>query len=373
MPKQPNIRRFASESVCAGHPDKVCDAISDAIVDAVLAQDPFGRVALETLACHDRLVLAGEVTTSAKINYQDVARQQIKRLGYDQPEWGFSHKSPIDCYIHEQSQEISVGVDDFGAGDQGLMFGYACTETPELLPLPIVLAHNLTRAVDKARESGQLPHLRPDGKAQVVVRYENNKPVAVEHVTIAVPHHEKISIERIRRDVLEQIVLPVLAEYGFTITPHDLVVNGTGVWHQPGPASDAGLTGRKIVVDTYGGYARVGGGAFSGKDPSKVDRSGAYAARYIAKNIVAKKLADKAEVSLAYYIGAKQPVHFGIETFGTEKRPADAIHRYAEKLLDCSVQGILEGLNLRRPIYLQTSAYGHFGKVGLPWEQIRKQ
>lgn len=261
------ITRFASESVCAGHPDKIADQISDAIVDAVLAQDPNGRTAVETLVANDRVVIAGEINTTANIDVDQIVRDQIKRLGYTEPAWGFSDKSPIDNFLHQQSIEIAVGVDDFGAGDQGLMFGFATNETPELLPLPITLAHNLTKAIDTARESGSLPHLRPDGKAQVVVRYEDDKPVAVEQVTVAVPHAEAISLERVRKDIYEQIITPVLSEYGFIIAEKDIVVNGTGVWHAPGPASDAGLTGRKIVVDGYGGYARVGGGAFSGKDP----------------------------------------------------------------------------------------------------------
>lgn len=361
---------FASESVCAGHPDKVADAISDAILDAILAQDPNGRVAVETLASHDHLTLAGEVTTSASVDFVALAREKIRELGYIVPEWGFSDKSKIESFIHEQSPEIAVGVDDFGAGDQGLMFGYACNETKELLPLPITLAHRITHSIDDARESGRLPHLRPDGKAQVVVNYIDGKPHSVEHVTVAVPHHEDLSLERVKKDVYEQIVAPVLAEYGYHINTKDLVVNGTGVWHMPGPGSDAGLTGRKIVVDTYGGYARVGGGAFSGKDPSKVDRSGAYAARYLAKNIVAKGYATHCEVGLAYFIGAHEPVQFSIETFGTEKvRPA-TIEKFSRGLIDLSVKGIIEGLDLRRPIYSQTSAYGHFGKAGLPWEQI---
>jgi len=362
---------FASESVCAGHPDKVADQISDAIVDAVLAQDPNGRTAVETLVAHDRVILAGEINTTAKIDAEAIARAEIKRLGYTNPAWGFSDQSPIDNFLHQQSTEISVGVDDFGAGDQGLMFGFACNETPELLPLPITLAHALTRAIDTAREDGTLPHLRPDGKAQVVVRYEDDKPVAVEHVTIAVPHDEKISLERIRKDIYETIITPVLGRYEYFIAEKDIVVNGTGVWYTPGPSSDSGLTGRKIVVDGYGGYARVGGGAFSGKDPSKVDRSGAYAARYIAKNIVAAGLAEKAEVALAYYIGAKKPVNFTIDTFGTAKATPQKILAFAGKLLDTSVKGIVEGLDLRRPIYLQTAAYGHFGREGLPWEQIK--
>ncbi|MFA5003842.1 MAG: methionine adenosyltransferase [Candidatus Saccharimonadales bacterium] len=367
------ITHFASESVCAGHPDKVADAISDAVVDAVLTQDPNGRTAVETLVAHDRIVLAGEINTTAKVDVETIVREQIKRLGYTEPKWGFSHKSPIENYLHQQSPEISVGVDDFGAGDQGLMFGYASNETPELLPLPITLAHALTKAIDEARESGSLPHLRPDGKSQVVVKYENDKPVSVEHATVAVPHDEKISLERVRKDIYETIIVPVLERYGYAISEKDIVVNGTGVWHTPGPSSDSGLTGRKIVVDGYGGYARVGGGAFSGKDPSKVDRSGAYAARYIAKNIVAAGLADKVEVALAYYIGAKEPVNFTIDTFGTGKKSDEKILAYARKLLVPSVKNIIEQLNLKRPIYLQTAAYGHFGKPDLPWEQIAKK
>jgi S-adenosylmethionine synthetase len=371
MPKI--ITRFASESVCAGHPDKVADQISDAIVDAVLEQDPQGRTAVETLVGHDRVVLAGEINTTAKIDAEAIARAQIRRLGYVEPRWGFSYKSPLQNYLHQQSGEIAVGVDDFGAGDQGLMFGYACDETLELLPTPIALAHGLTRAIDEARESDRLPHLRPDGKAQVVVRYEDGRPVAVEHVTIAVPHHEKISLERVRQDIYEAVIVPVLAGYGYTVAVKAVIVNGTGVWHTPGPSSDAGLTGRKIVVDSYGGYARVGGGAFSGKDPSKVDRSGAYAARYLAKNIVAAGLAGKAEIALAYYIGAKQPVNFTIETFGTAKKSAAVIEKFARRLLEPSVKEIVEKLDLRRPIYLQTAAYGHFGRKGLPWEEIAKK
>lgn len=368
MPKQ--VTHFASESVCAGHPDKIADQISDAIVDAVLAQDPTGRTAVETLVAHDQIVLAGEINTTAKIDAEKIARDQIRRLGYVEPKWGFSYKSPLKNYLHQQSGEIAAGVDDFGAGDQGLMFGYACNETPELMPTPIVLAHGLTRAIDEARESDRLPHLRPDGKAQVVVRYEGDKPVAVEHVTIAVPHHEKISLQRIRQDVYDAIITPVLKRYGYHVAAKNIVVNGTGVWHTPGPSSDAGLTGRKIVVDSYGGYARVGGGAFSGKDPSKVDRSGAYAARYIAKNIVAKGLADRAEVALAYYIGAKEPVNFTIETFGTAKKSEKVINDFARQLLTPSVKDIVEKLDLRRPLYLQTAAYGHFGKPDLPWEKV---
>lgn len=361
---------FASESVCAGHPDKVADSISDAIVDAVLAQDPTGRTAVETLVAHDRIVLAGEINTTAKIDAEAIARKKIAELGYTHPEWGFGDHSPMENYLHQQSPEIAVGVDDFGAGDQGLMFGYATNETPEYMPLPITLAHALTKTIDEVRESGRLPHLRPDGKAQVVVRYENDKPAGIEHVTIAVPHSEEISLERVRKDIYSEVITPVLKRYGFFVGEKDIVVNGTGVWNTPGPSSDSGLTGRKIVVDSYGGFARVGGGAFSGKDPSKVDRSGAYAARYIAKNIVASGLAERCEVALAYYIGAKEPVNFTIETFGTGKKSDTNIMAYARKLLVPSVKNIIKQLDLCRPIYSQTAAYGHFGKPGLPWERI---
>lgn len=365
------ITSFASESVCAGHPDKVCDQISDAILDAILEQDPNGRVAVETVAADDRLILAGEITSSAKVDFEKIARQQIKRLGYINAEWGFSDKSPIENYIHAQSPEISVGVEDFGAGDQGMMFGFACDETPEFMPLPITLAHAITRKIDTLRENKTLPHLRPDGKAQVIVTYKDAVPVGVQHVTVAVPHNENISLEKVREDIIENVIKPTLGDYKYLISDDSIIVNGTGVWNTPGPKSDCGLTGRKIVVDSYGGYARVGGGAFSGKDPSKVDRSGAYAARFLAKNIVASKLASKAEVSLAYYIGAKHPIHSSIETFGTNKVSDAKIREFADNLLIPSVKNIVEAFKLKRPIYLQTAAYGHFGRSGLPWEEVK--
>lgn len=363
--------QFASESVCAGHPDKIADQISDAILDALLEQDPNSRTGIEVLVAADRVVLAGEVKTSAKVDFETIAREQIRRLGYTNPNWDFSDTSKIENYIHRQSPEIAVGVDNDGAGDQGMMFGYATNETPEYLPLPITIAHALTKALDDAREQKTIPYLRPDGKAQVVVSYENGKPVGIKHVTIAIPHNEDISLEQVREDVFTQIITPTLEHYGHTVSADKVVVNGTGIWFTPGPTSDAGLTGRKIVVDGYGGFARVGGGAFSGKDPSKVDRSGAYAARYIAKNLVAAGLADEAEVALAYYIGAKEPVLLTINTFGTAKKPEDELYAFAKDLLVPSVKNIVEQLNLRRPIYLQTAAYGHFGKDGLPWETIK--
>jgi len=364
------LTHFASESVCAGHPDKLCDQISDAVLDAALSKDPNSRLALETLAGKDFLVMSGEVTTKAKLDFPKIARQQIRRLGYTNPRWGFSDRSEITVHVHEQSPEIALGVNHDGAGDQGLMFGFASTETKELMPLPIMLAHRLCKAIDESRESKKLAYLRPDGKSQVVVRYKKGKPVRVEHVTIAVPHDEDVEVEQVKSDLYKKIVLPVLGKYGHDLDTDSLIVNGTGVWHHPGPASDAGLTGRKIVVDTYGGYARVGGGCFSGKDPSKVDRSGAYAARFIAKNIVAAGLAEKAEVGLAYYIGGKKPVMMEIDTFDTATTRQKVIEDFAKGLISTSVHGIIEGLDLRQPIYLQTAAYGHFGKENLPWERI---
>jgi S-adenosylmethionine synthetase len=365
------VTQFASESVCAGHPDKIADQISDALLDAILEQDPNGRTGIEVLVAADRVVLAGEVKTTAVVDFEAIARDQIRRLGYTNATWDFSDTSKIENYIHHQSSEIAVGVDNDGAGDQGMMFGYATNETPEYLPLPITIAHALTKALDDAREQKVLAYLRPDGKAQVVVNYENGKATGIEHVTIAIPHNEDVTLKQVRTDVFEQIITPVLARYGHTVPADKIVVNGTGIWYTPGPTSDAGLTGRKIVVDGYGGFARVGGGAFSGKDPSKVDRSGAYAARYIAKNVVAAGLADEAEVALAYYIGAKEPVLLTINTFGTAKQSEEAIYAFAKDLLVPSVKNIVEQLNLRRPIYLQTAAYGHFGKAGLPWEEIK--
>ncbi|MBI2011336.1 methionine adenosyltransferase [Candidatus Daviesbacteria bacterium] len=361
---------FTSESVCAGHPDKICDQISDAVLDAVLAQDPYGRVAVETVAGFNRLIMVGEVKTKAKIDLKKIAREQIKRLGYIDPKFGFSDKSPIEVYVHEQSPEIAVGVEKQGAGDQGMMFGFACKDTKSYMPMPITLAHGLTRRVDQVREEKHLPYLRPDGKSQVTVEYEKDKPRRVTKVVLAVPHEEKVSLNQVKNDLYKQVVLPVLGEFGFQIAKTDLIVNGTGVWHKGGPASDSGLTGRKIVVDGYGGMSRVGGGCFSGKDPTKVDRSGAYAARYLAKNIVANDLAKKCEISLAYFIGAKKPLMQEVETFGTARTTEKVIVNFINKILDTSVAGILKKLDLRRPIYLPSAAYGHFGRDEFPWEKV---
>jgi S-adenosylmethionine synthetase len=361
---------FTSESVCAGHPDKICDQISDAIVDAVLSKDPNGHVAAEAMAAHGHIVLAGEVTAHAKVDFEKIARDQIKKLGYTDTKSGFSYESPIAVHIHAQSPEIKVGVDEEGAGDQGMMFGYANNQTPQLMPLPIIMAHELSQRMDEAREKKILPYLRPDGKSQVTIEYKDDKAVKVLSVVLAVPHREDITLKQVKADLYKKVITPVLEKYGFKISIKDVIVNGTGIWHHGGPSADSGLTGRKIIVDTYGGYARVGGGAFSGKDPTKVDRSGAYAARYLAKNIVANKLADKAEVRLAYFIGAKKPIMQEVETFGTAKVTDAAMKDFMNKLLDTSVEGILEGLDLRRPIYLETAAYGHFGREVFPWEKV---
>lgn len=363
---------FTSESVAAGHPDKICDAISDAIVDAALAQDPNSRTGIETVAGANRIALFGEIKTTADLNFEKIVKEQVTRLGYTVPAWGFSVESEFSNDVHRQSPEIAMGVDQDGAGDQGMMFGFACDETPELMPLPIALAHALARRIDEARESGDLKWLRPDGKAQVTIRYDGAKPT-VEKLVLALAHSEDVDAEQVRAEAIEQIVKPVLDKYEFELPNDDnITINGTGLWHIPGPESDAGLTGRKIVVDTYGGYARVGGGAFSGKDPSKVDRSGAYAARYIAKNIVAAGLATKCEVGLAYVIGKPQPLMQTIDTFGTGTVSEAELHAFKDKLIDTTVKGICDTLDLKRPIYSATSAYGHFGKPGLPWEQIAK-
>lgn len=362
---------FTSESVCAGHPDKICDAISDAILDAALAKDPQARTGIETVVGANRIALYGEIKTTADINFERIARHKVTELGYTIPAWGFSIESEFSNDVHQQSPEIAMGVDADGAGDQGMMFGFAINQTPECMPLPIALSHKLAEAIDAARKTGTLTWLRPDGKVQVTVRYEADQPVAVEKLVAAVAHDEAVDAEQVRLELIEKVLQPVLSEYSFELPESDdIVVNGTGLWHVPGPESDAGLTGRKIVVDTYGGYARVGGGAFSGKDPSKVDRSGAYAARFIAKNIVAAGLATKCEVGLAYVIGHARPLMQTIDTFGTATVSEQALHDFKNALIDTSVKGIIERLNLAQPIYGQTSAYGHFGKPGLPWEEI---
>ena len=355
----------------AAPPEKICDQISDAIVDSALEKDTKSRVAVETLVTTNRIVLAGEVTTNANLNFQKTAQDVVKDLGYTNGRFNFSHASPVTVLIHKQSPEISIGVDSGGAGDQGMMFGYATAETKNFMPMPISIAHALTQKLDEVRNKKVLPYLRPDGKSEVSVLYEKGKPKGVERVVLAVPHSEKIKNKELREDLYKYVVKPVLGVFGFKVSKKHLIVNGTGVWTNPGPASDTGVTGRKIIVDSYGAFSRAGGGCFSGKDPTKVDRSGAYAARYIAKNIVASGLADQAEVQVAYVIGQKDPIAKDIETFGTEKKPPKVIHDFAWSLLDLSVQGIIDGLDLLRPIYKDTASYGHFGKDGFPWEQLK--
>ncbi|MCH7951777.1 methionine adenosyltransferase [Patescibacteria group bacterium] len=366
-------RQFTSESVAAGHPDKICDQISDAIVDEALSCDPKSRVAVETLVTKNRVVLAGEVTCSKNLDYESIARNVIKQLGYVKDEYEFSHRSHVDVYIHEQSPDITQGVESGGAGDQGMMFGYATRETRELMPLPIAVAHSLVKALDAARIAKAIPYLRPDGKAEVVVDYDNGKPVGIATVIIAVPHDPKVKNNQLVSDVEKLVVYPVIKKYSYTLKVarrYTLIVNGTGRWEIGGPASDTGLTGRKIIVDTYGGMGRHGGGCFSGKDPTKVDRSGAYATRFLAKNIVAAGLADRCEVKVAYVIGRAKPVSMAIQTFGTEEKRPAIIHDFAKKTLDLAVPNILEKLSLRRPIYRQTAVYGHFGNEAYPWEKI---
>ncbi|MCX6793983.1 MAG: methionine adenosyltransferase [Candidatus Gottesmanbacteria bacterium] len=363
---------FTSESVASGHPDKICDQISDAVVDAALTADSKSRVAVETLVTINRVVMAGEVTCPKKLDYAGIARSMIRTLGYTKKIYNFSDTSPISVYIHEQSPDIAVGVNDGGAGDQGMMFGYATRESTELMPIPIILAHRLVQRLDQVREKKILPFLRPDGKSEVKVRYVNGKPKSVESVIIAVPHDPKISNTELTTKLITEVITPILSAYHFKTPPRArIIVNGSrGRWEIGGPASDTGVTGRKIIVDTYGAFARHGGGAFSGKDPTKVDRSGAYACRYIAKNIIAAGLADRAEVRVAYVIGQREPLDREIETFGTEKKKLSVIEDFAWKLLDMSVPGILEGLNLRRPIYRETARYGHFGRDSFPWETV---
>jgi len=367
-----NYQYFTSESVAAGHPDKVCDQIADASLDAALIASPKSRVAIETLVTTNRIIMAGEVTCPKEIDFEKIARRVVKRLGYTDPIYNFTDEAKVSIYIHQQSPDIAMGADKDGAGDQGMMFGYACKETKELMPLPIMLAHRLVEKMDELRETKKLSYLRPDGKSEVKVKYKKGLPVSIEKVVLAVPHNPKIENGQLKKDLFENVVIPVLEKAGFGIKEEDLIVNGTGQWEIGGPATDTGVTGRKIIVDSYGGMARIGGGAFSGKDPTKVDRSGAYGARYLAKNIVGNDLADRCEVQLAYVIGQPEPLTKEIETFGTTKVSLFVIEDFAKKLLDFSVRGIIEGLDLRRPIYEKTAAYGHFGREEFPWEKVVK-
>ncbi|MFN5581142.1 methionine adenosyltransferase [Gemmatimonas sp.] len=353
---------FTSESVTEGHPDKIADQISDAVLDAILTEDPAARVACETLVTTGLAVIAGEITTSAYVHLPDIVRKTIEGIGYNDANFGFDSKTcAVVSTIDRQSPDIAQGVDTGGAGDQGMMFGYATDETPELMPLPIQLAHALTHQLSVLRKDGTLPWLRPDGKAQVSVVYEDNRPVAVDTVVISTQHDEKVSNTKLRRAILDDVIHAIIpAEFiGRRMKTH---INPTGRFVIGGPQGDAGLTGRKIIVDTYGGMGRHGGGAFSGKDPSKVDRSACYAARWVAKNIVAAKLARRCEVQVAYAIGVAQPVSVYVQTFGTGTVPDRVIEAAVNDVFDLTPRGISKALDLRKPIYQATAAYGHFGR-----------
>lgn len=365
-----NYRYFTSESVAAGHPDKICDQVSDAILDACLEQDKNSRVAVECMVTVNRLILAGETKSHSKVDFIAVARKVVKRLGYTNGHYNFSYKSPMDCFIHQQSPDISFGVEKGGAGDQGMMFGYATDETNGFLPLPIFLAHRLVERMDEVRIIKILPFLRPDGKSEVKVKYKKGIPERVMKVVLAVPHDPEISNRELKSMLYEKVIMYVLQQYGYDLDASNCIINGTGRWHIGGPASDTGVTGRKIIVDTYGGMGRHGGGCFSGKDPSKVDRSAAYATRFIAKNIVGRKYAHRAEVTVAYVIGRKNPIARSIDTFGTNQVDKRKLERFAWNLLDLSVPGIIREFDLNRPIYEKTAVYGHFGRNDVPWEKL---
>jgi len=372
---------FTSESVSEGHPDKVADQISDAVLDAILAQDKHGRVAAETLVATGLVVMAGQITTSAKVSYSEVARDIIKKIGYDDSAIGFDYRSCAVLTAYDaQSVDIAQGVDEGkgldleqGAGDQGLMYGFACDETPQLMPVPIYYSHRLMERHAELRKDGRLPWLRPDAKSQVTVRYLDGKPSQVETVVISTQHHPDVTHAQIEEAVIEEIVKPVFPK-DMLRADTKYLINPTGRFVIGGPMGDTGLTGRKIIVDTYGGYSRHGGGAFSGKDPSKVDRSAAYAARHVAKNIVAAGLAKKCEVQVAYAIGVARPVSVLVDTFGTGKIADDKIGKLVEKHFDLRPKGIIHALDLLRPIYLKTAAYGHFGRdePEFTWEATDK-
>ena len=362
---------FTSESVTEGHPDKIADQISDAVLDEVMRQDPKGRVACETLVTTGLVVVAGEITTSAHVNYDEIARETVRQVGYDNAHYGFDADTcAVVCTVKRQSPDIAMGVDTGGAGDQGLMFGYACDETEELMPMPIQLAHRLTQRLSEVRKSKKVDFLRPDGKSQVTVEYRDGKPFRVDCVVISTQHSDKVSNEELRAAILEHVIKPIVPAKMLDGNTK-FHINPTGRFVIGGPMGDAGLTGRKIIVDSYGGYSRHGGGAFSGKDPSKVDRSACYMARYIAKNIVAAGLASRAEVQLAYAIGVAEPVSVMVDTFGTGTIAEEKITQIIRENFKLTPKGIIETLDLRRPVYKPTAAYGHFGRTGagFTWER----
>jgi len=362
---------FTSESVTEGHPDKIADQISDAVLDEVMRHDPKGRVACETLVTTGLVVVSGEITTSAHVDYDELIRKTVEQVGYDDARYGFdSNTCAVMCTVKRQSPDIAMGVDTGGAGDQGLMFGFACDETEELMPMPIQLAHRLTQRLSEVRKSKKLPFLRPDGKSQVTVEYRDGKPARVECVVVSTQHSDDVSNEELRGAVMEHVIKAIVPA-NMLDSKTKFHINPTGRFVIGGPMGDAGLTGRKIIVDTYGGYSRHGGGAFSGKDPSKVDRSACYMARYIAKNIVAAGLASRAEVQLAYAIGVAEPVSVMVDTFGTATIPEEKITQLVRENFSLTPKAIIETLDLRRPIYKPTAAYGHFGRTGagFTWER----